>query len=75
MQVETSPSGGLFETTAQYRKSSDSFEVKIKEVSRVNQYGSASHCVSSTHPHLSKFCYCNEKVKSSDQGYLNVIMG
>lgn len=75
IQLETEPGGGLFEGTAKYSKSSDTFSVSMKEVSRVNKYGLTSACISATHPHLSKFCYCVNQVDSGTAGYLNVIMG
>lgn len=76
IQVETQPGNGLFEGTTKYTFSTDSFEVNIKEVSRVNRYGLTSKCVSDSFPHLAKFCYCRDQSQAAkDAGYMGVIMG
>ena len=75
IQVLTEPGGGLFEGTTKYLVSPDTFSVSVKEVSRVNKYGLASACISATHPHLSKFCYCRQQSSGVTAGYLNVVMG
>lgn len=75
IQVSTEPGDGLFEGTTKYSTSSDSFSVSMKEVSRVNKYGMTSSCISTTHPHLSKYCYCVHQENAASAGYLNVVMG
>lgn len=78
VQVMTTPGDGLFEGTSRYSVNDDKFHVEIKEISRVNSYGYASHCISSSHPHLSKFCYCQKQItekEKNDESYMKVIMG
>jgi len=76
IQVQTQPGNGLFEGTTKYTFSTDSFEVNVKEVSRVNRYGLTSKCVSDSFPHLAKFCYCRDQsLTARDAGYMGIIMG
>ena len=76
IQLLTKPSNGLFEATAKYFVGSDKFEVSVKEISRVNKYGLDSHCVGTTYPHLTKYCYCKERPKDNgDASYMKVIIG
>ena len=32
-----------------------------EQISRINAYGSQSHCVTDTLPELRKFCFCNDR--------------
>ena len=79
VQLQTSPGDGVFESTIRYDVEKQSFNLSTKEISRVNKYGFASHCVSSSHPHLSKFCYCkhqkSQKEMTDEDKYMNVIQG
>lgn len=78
VQLETTPGGGIFESTIKYDVSKKKHTLDTKEISRVNKYGFASHCISKTHPHLSKFCYCKHqktKEEMDEDKYMNVIQG
>lgn len=78
VQLQTSPGGGIFESTIRYDVSKSSFNLSTKEISRVNKYGFASHCISKTFPHLSKFCYCKKQItkeEMDEEKYMNVIQG
>ena len=57
--ITTQPGGGKFEATVTHESSNGSlFSVDMKEISRINRYGSQPHCVSQTLPHLRPYCYC-----------------
>jgi hypothetical protein len=75
IQLSTKPNKGLFESTVKYMVEKDHFVVEPREISRVNLYGTASHCIASKLPHLSKFCYCKIQKKADSNSYINVIMG
>lgn len=75
IQLMTKPNDGLYEAVAKYIVSDDRFVVSAKEISRVNQYGTASHCVGQTYPHLTKYCFCKEKAAGDSESYMKVIMG
>lgn len=75
IQLLAGPSNGIFEATAKYLVSSDRFIVASKEISRINKYGMASHCVGTSFPHLAKFCFCNEQPKETSDSYMKVVMG
>lgn len=49
---------GLFEATVRYSATADTFSVSPKELSRVNKYATAAHCVTDKYPHLALYCYC-----------------
>ncbi len=55
LNFRTSPGGGLFEVTVRHSLSDDVLEI-LGDISRINEYGSQSHCID-THKHK-KYCYC-----------------
>lgn len=55
LTIETKPGYGLFEATVRYNEKYKTFKL-MGEVSRINRYGSQSHCVHNSH--LKKICYC-----------------
>ena len=55
LQIETSPNDGLYEATVQVI----SGEPHVNpDISRINEYGNAAHCIRTTQPQLRRFCYC-----------------
>ncbi|XP_069676617.1 uncharacterized protein [Periplaneta americana] len=58
LKVSTMPGGGLFEVSMKYDVTDGSFAVKISDVSRINRYGSAAHCVEHSQHHLRPYCFC-----------------
>ncbi|CAH0697873.1 unnamed protein product [Spodoptera exigua] len=56
------PGHAIYEGTMIYIPSKDFFMVAERDISRVNAYGDESSCISDTHPHLNKYCYCNKSV-------------
>ncbi|XP_026744249.1 uncharacterized protein LOC113505644 isoform X2 [Trichoplusia ni] len=59
-KIVLSPGRGVFEGTVTYYPQADSILISEKDISRVNAYGDESSCVTETHPHLNKYCYCSE---------------
>jgi hypothetical protein len=55
--VELKPGGGLFEGALQYHDDADAYN-EVETVSRINEYGSQSHCVEDAK--LKLYCYCRD---------------
>ncbi|XP_059486350.1 uncharacterized protein LOC132202977 [Neocloeon triangulifer] len=60
VKVQAKPGGGVFEASLRYDTRDQSFAIKVDDISRINKYGSAAHCVENTLEHLRKYCYCKE---------------
>ncbi|XP_063234136.1 uncharacterized protein LOC134537536 isoform X4 [Bacillus rossius redtenbacheri] len=58
LKLATSPGGGLFEVSVRYDIADDTFATRVSDISRINRYGSAAHCVEASAEHLRKYCYC-----------------
>lgn len=58
VKIEMSPGRAMFEGTVMFIRNRNQFLVSEYDVSRVNAYGDESKCISKTHPHLNKYCYC-----------------
>ncbi|XP_046393136.1 uncharacterized protein LOC124161034 [Ischnura elegans] len=58
VKVETQPGAGRFEASLQYDVRENSFTVKVEDISRINKYGRAAHCIEADAENLRKFCYC-----------------
>ncbi|CAH1780947.1 unnamed protein product [Owenia fusiformis] len=56
--IVTMPGGGQFESTIMHSKEDDSFKLNERDISRINKYGNAPHCVMTRLPHLRPYCYC-----------------
>ena len=56
--INTTPGNGHFEATVRFLIAEDRFVVNDKEISRINKYGNAPHCVAKNYPHLRAYCYC-----------------
>ncbi|KAJ9573504.1 hypothetical protein L9F63_009068, partial [Diploptera punctata] len=60
IKVSTMPGGGLYEVSMKYDVAEGTFSVKMLDVSRINRYGSAAHCVEHSQHHLRPYCFCKE---------------
>ncbi|XP_059621176.1 uncharacterized protein LOC132264861 isoform X2 [Phlebotomus argentipes] len=60
IKLTTSPGGAIFEASVTHELALRAFDVRMSDVSRVNQYGDQAKCIMETQPELRKFCYCNE---------------
>lgn len=62
VSISTSPGHAHYEATVKYMVKEDKFLVSEKEISRINKYGSAPHCVADRLPQLRPYCYCKEQL-------------
>ncbi|XP_050555632.1 uncharacterized protein LOC118276592 [Spodoptera frugiperda] len=67
MRIVMDPGHAIYEGTMIYIPGKDFFMITERDVSRVNAYGDESSCISETHPHLIKYCYCNNSAHSNNQ--------
>ncbi|XP_063413992.1 uncharacterized protein LOC134696239 [Mytilus trossulus] len=58
LMLETKPGDALFEGTVRYNEKYKTYKL-MGEVSRINMYGSQSHCVNDSH--LKKICFCKKQ--------------
>jgi hypothetical protein len=58
VKIVTSPSDAIYEASVIYDFVSNTFRVKISDVSRINKYGSQAFCIMEKNPELRKYCYC-----------------
>lgn len=63
VKIVMGPGRAVFEGSLQYIVKDDFFVISERDISRVNAYGDEPKCVSSTHPHLNKYCYCKNRLK------------
>ncbi|CAF1307156.1 unnamed protein product [Didymodactylos carnosus] len=59
IQFETRPGNGRFELTATYDRSTNTFDIKKKNLSRINKYGKTSACIAHKRPEFREICYCS----------------
>ncbi|XP_039761428.1 uncharacterized protein LOC120634720, partial [Pararge aegeria] len=52
------PGPAAFEASMQFHPQRDRFVISERDISRITAYGTEPACVSATHPHLNKYCYC-----------------
>lgn len=58
IQFVTRPGDGLFELTADFHSTSNSFDIQRQQISRINRYGNASACIAEKYPEIREMCYC-----------------
>ncbi|XP_050357845.1 uncharacterized protein LOC126778399 [Nymphalis io] len=58
IMIVMSPGRAVYEGSMQYDTKLDTFIILDKDVSRISAYGDEPACVSTTDPHLNKYCYC-----------------
>lgn len=56
--IVLTPGHASFDASLQFDREKNHFYISEKDISRVSTYGLESSCVSATHPHLAKYCYC-----------------
>lgn len=59
VSLVTKPGNGHFEVTVKHSRMVKQLWVSEKELSRTNQYGSASSCITDKYPNLRPYCYCS----------------
>uniref|UniRef100_A0A5S6R433 Sulfatase N-terminal domain-containing protein n=1 Tax=Trichuris muris TaxID=70415 RepID=A0A5S6R433_TRIMR len=62
LTIVTSPGNGIFEATVLYDLTNRLLHINLDSVSRVNAYGSASHCIMSKDSYLAIWCVCRDKL-------------
>lgn len=56
------PGNGLFEASVKKHLKNNTFTINDKEISRINQYGDAPHCIREEFPQLRPYCYCKQQL-------------
>lgn len=64
VKIVMGPGRSVFEGSLQYIVEDDFFVISERDISRINAYGDEPKCVSATHPHLNKYCYCKDRLNS-----------
>ncbi|CAH2061727.1 unnamed protein product, partial [Iphiclides podalirius] len=59
-KIVMSPGRAVFEGSMKYNHKTKQFVINEDDISRITAYGDEPKCISSTHPHLNKFCFCRE---------------
>lgn len=52
------PGNSIFEASITHYLDEDSFKLEMKDISRINMYGTQARCVENDLPDLRKYCYC-----------------
>lgn len=52
------PGDSLFEASITHLIDKGTFNLEMKDISRINMYGSQARCVQDDLPDLRKYCYC-----------------
>ncbi|KAG8232427.1 hypothetical protein J437_LFUL012858 [Ladona fulva] len=58
VKIEAQPGSGRFEASLTYDVRDKTFAAKAEDISRINKYGKAAHCIESDAENLRKYCYC-----------------
>lgn len=62
LQVSLLPGNGLFEASVSHDRSTNVFETKLSQISRVNRYGNQARCIYNRNPELRKYCFCRDGI-------------
>ena len=66
IQFETIPGYGLFELTAEYQPTNETFLIQKKRLSRMNKYGPTSACIAYKRPEFREICYCRKLLNQTE---------
>lgn len=58
IKASVTPGDSIFEASITHFLDSGKFKLEIKDISRINMYGSQAKCVQDDLPDLRKYCYC-----------------
>jgi hypothetical protein len=58
LTIQTIPGGALFEGTLRFDEETKNVKM-MGDISRINRYGTQSHCIDTTN--VKKFCYCKKQ--------------
>lgn len=62
VKITVKPGKSIFEASVLHRLSTNEFQVKMTDISRVNKYGAQASCILESNPELRKYCYCRNQV-------------
>ncbi|KHJ39819.1 hypothetical protein D918_10152, partial [Trichuris suis] len=62
LTIRTNPKNAIYEATVLYDVTKRVLLIDLDSVSRVNEYGSASHCIMSRDSYLAIWCVCYDNV-------------
>ncbi|XP_072933733.1 uncharacterized protein [Epargyreus clarus] len=60
-KIVMTPGRAVFEGTMKFYPRENRLALSAEDILRISAYGDEPMCVSDTHPHLNKFCYCFNK--------------
>ncbi|KPJ14833.1 hypothetical protein RR48_04318 [Papilio machaon] len=60
-KITMSPGRAVFEGTMKYYVNTEHFVVSDSDIQRITAYADEPSCISKTHPHLNKYCFCKDK--------------
>lgn len=60
IKLRTSPGNGLYEVSMSHNLLTGTYNIRIQDVSRINKYGNAAHCIMDSNQDLRKYCFCKE---------------
>nr|XP_022914226.1 uncharacterized protein LOC111424779 isoform X1 [Onthophagus taurus] len=58
IKVKTTPGDGIYEASITHPVTTNDYNLKLSDVSRINMYGDQARCIVDTQPNLRKYCYC-----------------
>ncbi|XP_068624318.1 uncharacterized protein [Battus philenor] len=61
-KIVMSPGWAVFEGSMKYYAKTQEFVVSENDISRITAYANEPACISTTHPHLNKFCFCKDRL-------------
>ncbi|VEN63461.1 unnamed protein product [Callosobruchus maculatus] len=62
MKVMLKPGNSLFEASIRHNLNTDSMQLKLSDISRINMYGRQARCIENDLPQLRKYCYCRDEL-------------
>nr|CAH7719182.1 unnamed protein product [Callosobruchus chinensis] len=62
IKVMLKPGNSLFEASIRHNLNTDSMQLKLSDISRINMYGRQARCIENDLPQLRKYCYCRDEL-------------
>ncbi|CAH1960011.1 unnamed protein product [Acanthoscelides obtectus] len=63
LKVMMKPGNSLFEASITHNLNTDTMQLKLGDISRINMYGRQARCIENDLPQLRKYCYCRDDIK------------
>ncbi|GLG93133.1 Uncharacterized protein GBIM_00623 [Gryllus bimaculatus] len=61
LKLLVNPGAALYEVSLTHNLKKDNFSINASDISRINRYAQFAYCITETHHHLRKYCFCREK--------------